>query len=261
MAQSNSGQQSREVAKRVFAREFNNGKHMFKESDGEFAPKYQLLPTGEKANRVFFVGTVTEIDEVGDENTLRARIVDPTGTFVIYAGQYAPEPQTVLNDLTPPSYVAVTGKPRTFEGDESGEIYATIRPETITEVSNDVRDQWVAETARRTLERIDQYDDADEYNDMAREHYDHDTGRYVDTVVDALTDEDSGLGATGDSSTADSIGTSNESSSDDSDRGSAGGEMSGESSLAGSESSVDGDGVDDGDDSVEESSTAGNSGI
>lgn len=251
MAQSSSGQQSREVAKRVFAREFNNGKHMFKESDGEFAPQYQLLPTGEKANRVFFVGTVTEIDEVGEDNTLRARIVDPTGTFVIYAGQYAPEPQTVLNDLTPPSYVAVTGKPRTFEGDESGETYATIRPETITVVTKDVRDQWVAETARRTLERIDQYDDADEYNDMAREEYDHDTGRYVDMVVDALTDEDSGLGATGDSSAVGSEDTSTDSTPGDFDDPNED-EPSDESSSGEAESSV-------GDGSDEESSTADSS--
>ncbi|MDY7082565.1 MAG: DNA-binding protein, partial [Halobacteria archaeon] len=46
----------REVAKRVFAGEFRDASHTFKESDDERAPSYLLLPTGQKANRVFVVG-------------------------------------------------------------------------------------------------------------------------------------------------------------------------------------------------------------
>ncbi|MFB6177809.1 MAG: DNA-binding protein, partial [Halobaculum sp.] len=51
---------TREVARRVFAAEFNDGSHSFKESEDERAPLYLLLPTGERANRVFLVGTLTE---------------------------------------------------------------------------------------------------------------------------------------------------------------------------------------------------------
>lgn len=203
MAQSSSSQQSREVAKRVFAREFNNGKYTFKEDEGEYSPTYQLLPTGDKANRVFFVGTVTEIDRTGDDgNTLQARIVDPTGTFVIYAGQFAPDPQSTLIGLEDevPTYVAVTGKPRTYEGDETGEVYATVRPEVITEVDEETRNSWIAETAEKTLKRINSYDEkSNEYTVMADENYDQDLGRYTDMVIDALTDKDSGLGADDDS--------------------------------------------------------------
>lgn len=59
---------TREVARRVFAQEFNDAGYTFKESDDERAPVYLLLPTGESANRVFLVGTLTEKEDVGEDN-------------------------------------------------------------------------------------------------------------------------------------------------------------------------------------------------
>ncbi|EMA47821.1 hypothetical protein C450_20921 [Halococcus salifodinae DSM 8989] len=50
-------QTGREVARRVFAREFNDATYMFKESDDELAPNYTLLPTGERANRLSLIPT------------------------------------------------------------------------------------------------------------------------------------------------------------------------------------------------------------
>ena len=51
-----------------------------------------LLPTGAKANRIFVVGTLTETEDVGsDDEYWQGRIVDPTGRFFTYAGQYQPE--------------------------------------------------------------------------------------------------------------------------------------------------------------------------
>ncbi|MFW6265140.1 MAG: DNA-binding protein, partial [Halanaeroarchaeum sp.] len=83
---------TREVARRVFAAEFNDATYTFKESDDERAPLYALLPTGERVNRVFIVGTLTETEDIGNENEYwRGRVVDPTGTFFVYAGQYQPE--------------------------------------------------------------------------------------------------------------------------------------------------------------------------
>ena len=107
-----SGVPSREVARRVFAAEYNDGSHTFKESDDERAPLYYLLPTGERANRVFLVGTLTETEDVGEDSEYwRGRIVDPTGTFFAYAGQYQPEAAAALRDLSSPAYVAVVATP------------------------------------------------------------------------------------------------------------------------------------------------------
>ena len=177
----------REVARRAFATEFNDASHSFKESDDERAPAYQLLPTGEKANRVFFVGTLTEKEDIGDDNEYwRGRIVDPTGTFFVYAGQYQPEAASALRELEPPAYVAVVGKPRTYETDD-GNINVSVRPESITVVDAATRDRWVVETAERTIERVAAFDDeGNEYARMAADRYEFDPQQYLDHAVEAL---------------------------------------------------------------------------
>ncbi|QZY00626.1 RPA family protein [Halobaculum rubrum] len=178
---------SREVARRVFAAEYNDASYTFKESDDERAPLYLLLPTGERANRVFVVGTLTEKEDVGEDSEYwRGRIVDPTGTFFTYAGQYQPEAASALRELEPPAYVAVVGKPRTYETDD-GNVNVSVRPESITTVDAATRDRWVAETAARTLDRIEAFDDeGNEYARMAREQYDLPVEEYRDAAVAAL---------------------------------------------------------------------------
>ena len=182
---------TREVARRVFASEFNDAGYTFKESDDERAPVYLLVPTGESANRVFFVGTLTEKEDVGEDSEYwRGRIVDPTGTFFVYAGQYQPEAASALRALDPPAYVAVVGKPRTYETDD-GTVRVSVRPESITTVDAAVRDRWVAETAQQTVERVAAFDDdGNEYARMAREEYDLDPQTYKTAALSALEDLD-----------------------------------------------------------------------
>jgi hypothetical protein len=190
---------TREVARRVFAREFNDASFTFKESDDERAPVYLLLPTGERANRVFVVGTLTETEDVGEDSEYwQGRIVDPNGdTFFTYAGQYQPDAASALRELEPPAYVALVGKPRTFETDD-GEVNVSVRPESITEVGEAERDRWVVETAEQTIERIrafgaagtdesgDGGDAVDEYVEMAREQYGDSLADYKRAAIEAL---------------------------------------------------------------------------
>ena len=181
---------TRKVARRVFASEFNDAGYTFKESDDERAPIYLLLPTGERANRTFVVGTLTEKEDIGEDSEYwRGRVVDPTGTFFVYAGQYQPDAAAMLRDLEPPAYVAIVGKPRTYEPEDSeeGDVLVSLRPESITVVDADTRDRWVVETAERTLDRIEAFDEeGNEYARMARERYDHSVETYRDRVIEAL---------------------------------------------------------------------------
>ena len=179
----------REVAKRVFAREFNDATHTFSESDEERAPNYVLLPTGAKANRVFVVGTITETQDVGsDSEYWQARVVDPTGTFFAYAGQYQPEAANVLRSLEPPAYVAIVAKARTYETEDGGRN-VSVQPEAITEVDGDVRDHWVVETAERSIDRLEAFDaDEDLYAGRAADEYDEvDRDAYASMVQAALS--------------------------------------------------------------------------
>ena len=82
----------REPARRVFASELRECRYQFREGDDEKSPTFVLLPTGERCNRVFLVGTLTEKQRQGDQNIFyRGRVVDPTGTFFVMAGSYQPE--------------------------------------------------------------------------------------------------------------------------------------------------------------------------
>jgi RPA family protein len=182
---------TREVARRVFAQEFNDAAFTFKESDDERAPLYALLPTGERANRVFVAGTLTETEDIGEDSEYwRGRVVDPTGTFFVYAGQYQPDAASALRDAETPQYVAVVGKPRTFETDD-GSVNVSLRPESITMVDEGVRDRWVVETAERTLDRIEAFDEeGNEYAERARAEYGEDVSAYRRAVVEALEDFD-----------------------------------------------------------------------
>ncbi|MCF2208507.1 RPA family protein [Halobacterium salinarum] len=186
-----SGAPTREVARRVFAAEFNDATFTFKESDDERAPLYALLPTGERANRVFVTGTLTETEDIGeDAEYWRGRVVDPTGTFFVYAGQYQPEAAAALRDAETPTYVAVVGKPRTYETDD-GSVNVSLRPESITMVEESVRDRWVVEAAERTLDRIEAFNqEGNEYAERARAEYGADTSAYRQAVVDALAEFD-----------------------------------------------------------------------
>ncbi|WP_435358520.1 hypothetical protein [Haloarchaeobius sp. DFWS5] len=148
-----SGIQRREVAYRLFATEFDAATLSYQESDEERAPNYVITPTGARVNRLFAVGVLTEVENVNEE-VLRGRVVDPTGAFVVYAGQYQPDEMAVLESTTPPAFVAITGKGRTFSPDDSDRVFTSIRPESITQIDADTRDRWVVTTAEQTLRRI-----------------------------------------------------------------------------------------------------------
>jgi RPA family protein len=149
----------REVAHRLFAAEFDDASLSYSESDEERAPNYVVTPTGARVNRLFAVGVLTAVEAVNEE-TLRARIADPTGAFVSYAGQYQPDEMAFLDRTTPPAFLALTGKARTFEPEDSDRVFTSVRPESINEVDADTRDRWVVETARATLDRVRVFRDA-----------------------------------------------------------------------------------------------------
>lgn len=151
MSQSAPGR--REVAYRLFAAEFEDAAFSYSESDEERAPNYVITPTGARVNRLFAVGVLTEVEDVNPE-MVRGRVVDPTGAFVTYAGQYQPEALAFLERAQPPAFLALTGKARTFEPDDGDRVYTSVRPESVSAVDAETRDRWVVTTAERTLDRI-----------------------------------------------------------------------------------------------------------
>ena len=150
---SESGPGRREVAYRLFAAEFDDSDLSYSESDEERAPNYVVTPTGARVNRLFAVGVLTEVEDVNPE-MVRGRVVDPTGAFVTYAGQYQPDALAFLDRTEPPTFLALSGKARTYEPEDGDRIYTSVRPESVSEVDAETRDRWIVTAAERTVERI-----------------------------------------------------------------------------------------------------------
>ncbi|MEA1985685.1 MAG: DNA-binding protein [Euryarchaeota archaeon] len=153
----------REVAHRIFAKEFNDSKFNIRSDvDGNsrqdaHTPHYIVTPAGAKLNRLFVVGVVTEVDNVGTEKDMwKARVVDPSGAFTVYAGQYQPEAAIFMSTIELPSYVAIVGKVRMYEPDD-GSVFVSIRPEEINAVDARTRNRWVVDTAEITLDRVEAF--------------------------------------------------------------------------------------------------------
>ncbi|HWQ19819.1 MAG TPA: hypothetical protein VN455_08575 [Methanotrichaceae archaeon] len=197
---------SREVAKRVFASELRNSNLALRAVDDQdkYAPQYILTPTGAKCNRIFLAGTLTERDDIGgDTEYWRGRVVDPTGSILIYAGQYQPEAAHILAGIELPAFVAVVGKPSLYET-EDGSVLISIRAESIQKVDETTRDRWILDAARHTLDRVRALEsagpvpgpefataaeaprDASMDLDKARMHYNTDPKQYRQMVVRAL---------------------------------------------------------------------------
>lgn len=187
---------TREPAKRVFAQEFRESDLSYKENADEYAPKYLLTPTAAKCNRVFVVGTLTQKDDIGMEvEYWRARVADPTGVFLVYAGQYQIEATQVLSelgdDIDEPSIIAITGKPNTYET-QDGDIITSIRPESIQVVDAKTRDSWIVDTAIQTLKRLKRIEEeacgglVDEDISKAKKHYSTEVEYYKEMVDIAL---------------------------------------------------------------------------
>ncbi len=206
----------REVARRIFAKEFNDSTLLV---EGEEArdPSYLITPMGEKLNRVYAVGVLTEKENIGgrEEPFWRGRISGPTGTFFISAGQYQPEAAASIRELEIPRFVAVVGKVNTYEPDEDT-FLTSIRVENIVEVDENERDLWILDAASGLKGRLNRLRERKEMlnreGDVTKEelveegldcsladgikaaydHYDHfrdetfPPSKYTDMLVDAL---------------------------------------------------------------------------
>ena len=183
----------REPAKRVFAAELREATRTIKDSADEKSPSYQLLPTGERCNRILIAGAITEKTRAGEQNiTYRARVSDPTGMFYINASSYQPEAMLQMTkiDTDTPSFVVVVGKPNSYTTPD-GRVLVSVRVESIQVVDRATRDMWVADTAKATLKRVGVMfgDDVENIPDakLARETYPQKEEYWKRMVFDALS--------------------------------------------------------------------------
>ncbi|MDD2410295.1 MAG: glycerol dehydrogenase [Candidatus Methanomethylophilaceae archaeon] len=145
---------ARETAWRLFAGELNSSSASVR-GDEEMSPTYVVTRLGAMVNRVMVAGVLTEKENIGseDEPLWRGRIQDVGGSFFINVGKFQPEAASAIAELEVPAFVAVVGKVKTYTADD-GRVFVSVRPETIVQVQEDVRRQWILSAARSLWDRL-----------------------------------------------------------------------------------------------------------
>lgn len=144
----------REIAWRIFSDDLKDVT-ILEKADEEFAPQYVMTKSGAKVNRVFIVGTLIDLDDIGTDTPFwKLRINDPKGVFTANIGQYSPnQAQDMVETLEYPCYVAIIGKIKAREHDDT--IYSSIAVESITLSDVETCERWIAETEELTKARME----------------------------------------------------------------------------------------------------------
>jgi hypothetical protein len=173
----------REMAHRVFAREFNDSRFQISSSSDVtsqadlHAPNFLVTTAGAKVNRLFIAGVITEVEDIGshkggEKELWRARVSDPTGTFTVYSGNFQPETSVFLSTVEVPSFVTIIGKVRSYEPGD-GSVFVSLRPEEINHADENIRNRWMVDTAELTLDRLDVFEEALSSGLSGMELFDH----------------------------------------------------------------------------------------
>ncbi|MEA2035694.1 MAG: hypothetical protein U9N40_09520 [Euryarchaeota archaeon] len=134
-----------EAAERLFAGEILHSQYC--------TNRKMQSPSGAGYSRLFIVGTLTEVTG-SPETGVRARVSDPTGTILLFAGRDNQRLAGTFCEINPPQFVAVTGYVNSGRRSNSGEIL--IIPEAVSVVNREIRDIWILRTAEITIQRLEE---------------------------------------------------------------------------------------------------------
>jgi len=132
---------------RVFFEELLKSDFFVKENEETFL----VTPTCARCSRLFGVGEIKEVEKRG--NITKVKISDPTATFDIYTDK-------ALLDLKPKKYLAFVAylrphlRAHAHAGKNKGKAVLTLVEEAGV-VDENVRTNWIINTGRRTMERIE----------------------------------------------------------------------------------------------------------
>ena len=177
----------RQIARYLFAKEIRTTNVQFavENKDSQFTSMHSVTPTGQDVGRVFICGTLTEVEDIGNDSPYyKGRLVDQTGAISIYAGNYQPDALKAMEEIVPPAHIAVIGKISMFETEDGTKI-PSVRPESITEIDEDTIRTWTFMAARDLIEHI-KGTDGEAARKMATEAYGDVSAEYKTMAMDAL---------------------------------------------------------------------------
>lgn len=163
--------------------------------------KYIITPTGAKCNKILLCGALIEKDIIGEISPIwRGKLVDPTGSISIYAGQYHPEVFQTITEIELPEFVMMVGKPSIYTTEDNIQKMS-IWVNRITTTTSEIRRNWIIETAKLTAKRIKMMqqiinadmlsvvgmkEDPSVIAKLAYEHYNTDVSYYKEMIKNAL---------------------------------------------------------------------------
>ena len=144
-----------EGAVRVFAGEYG-GSTLSLQDDDAGKSAWVVTPAGAWCRFMFLSGALTEVVESGD--MLHTRLADPTGAFNLVIGGRNSSLAENFRKLPVPSFVTVTGRAQMYM--KNSRVMLSVRPDHVQVVNRVVRDQWVLTTAKSTLGRLHEVNQA-----------------------------------------------------------------------------------------------------
>jgi len=177
----------RQISRYLFAKEIRatNIQYAVENADSQFTSMHSVTPTGQDVGRVFICGTLTEVEDIGNDNPYyKGRLVDQTGAISIYAGNYQPDALKAMEEIVAPAHIAVIGKIAMFETEDGTKI-PSVRPESITEIDEDNIRTWTFMAAKNLIEHI-KGTDGEKVRKMATEAYGDVSEEYKTMAMDAL---------------------------------------------------------------------------
>ena len=150
----------REVAHRISSDMMKELVAIPRDTEDEYAPQYFALPDGTRINRIFVVGALLSVDDVGtDQPFYKLRVSDLNGIFNATIGTYSPSHAIAsIEEMVPPMLVAIVGKIKS--NDYEDRTYFNISVESINDVDEHVRNIYDKETEKLTAERWEELNDS-----------------------------------------------------------------------------------------------------
>ena len=159
--------------------------HALEKGEGQYETQKYITPTGRTVGKITIMGTAVETeDRSGESMFWTMRVVDPTGSIQVTAGQYQPEAMRIIAEAEIPSHMIITGKIHIYEP-EPGEKKVSIRADTIHTADRDTRDKMILDTA---ISSVREFPETPETIDKLKEIYgpNHDLEAYRILALQAI---------------------------------------------------------------------------
>jgi len=143
----------REPAIRTFANELNRVMEITK-GDDQYDPTFAHTILERKVSRVLIAGVAISVEcndmekKEADRSRYTLIVQDPTGKTYVRVDEYTPACLPFVRHLETPCYVKLVGKVRTFQPEENGRIFASVKPEHMIKVEQADYVAWLNESIK-----------------------------------------------------------------------------------------------------------------